>query len=113
MKKRIGSKLYDTETSEHLCAIDGGQLYQKRTRDREYFAAMDDGTIRPLDVYDPMDMLLMETGKDISFDDPGPSTGSVMIRVDRQTHAKISGIAKRRGISIGEAVKQMAEAEET
>lgn len=107
MRKRIGSKLYDTATSELLCSIEGGQLYQKRTRDREYFAVMDDGTIRPLDVYNPLDVLLMETGKLPPETEPESST--TMIRVDRETHAKIAGKAKADGISITEEVRRMAE----
>lgn len=107
IKKRIGSKLYDTNTSECLCTIEGGILFQKRTRDREYFAVMDDGTVRPLDVYNPFDMLLMETGYVPA--EPEPESKDIMVRVDRETHAKIAAEAKRLGISITEMVRRMAE----
>lgn len=107
MKKRIGSKLYDTEKSELVCPVDGGQLYRKKTRDREWFAVMDDGTFRPLDVYNPDDVLLMETGH--VPPDPKPESKDIMIRVDRETHAVIAAEAKRQGITISEMVRQMAE----
>lgn len=105
MKKRIGSKLYDTDKSELVCGIDGGLLYRKRTRDREWFAVMDDGTIRPLDVYDPLDVLLMETGRAYVPEEEPPA--STMIRVDRETHELIAAEAKRRGVSISEMVRLM------
>ena len=103
MKKRIGSKIYDTNTAEYLCEIDGGKLYQKRTRDREYFAVFDDGTIRPLDVYDPLDMILMETGKI----PPKQESDHVMVRVDRETHDVIASEAKRNEISMTEAIRKI------
>ena len=107
MKKRIGSKLYDTDTAELVCSIDGGQLYRKRTRDREWFAVFDDGSIRPLDVYNPLDMLLMETGhlpSSAIFDEPETNT---TIWVDRETHRKISKLAKADRISITEEVRRV------
>lgn len=98
MKKRIGTKIYDTDTAEHICSIEGGQLYQKRTRDREWFAVMDDGSVRPLDVYNPIDRLLMETGHMPNREEPESPT--IMIRVDRETHGKIAEMAKADGCSI-------------
>lgn len=106
MKKRIGSKLYDTETSELVCGIDGGQLYQKRTRGREWFAVMDDGTIRPLDVYDPIDRLLMETGHLPKQTEP--TNDSIMVRVDRETHAKIAAAAKEKGVPMSHIIRELA-----
>ena len=107
VKKRIGSKLYDTNTSECLCTIDGGILFQKRTRDREYFAVMDDGTVRPLDVYDPIDRLLMETGHlpNEVWEEPR----SVMVRVDPDTHAILKAKAKAEGRTITQLMRQIAE----
>ena len=106
MKKRIGSKLYDTDTSELVCSIDGGQLYRKRTRDREWFAVFDDGTIRPLDVYDPLDMALMETGRQVSdFDKPEPA--EYRIRVDRETYNKIAEKANAEGIHMSELIRRI------
>ena len=107
MKKRIGSKLYDTESSELVCRIDGGQLYQKRTRDREWFVVYDNGDIRPLDVSNPLDMQLMESGH--TFADPQPDTPSTMIRVDRLTHERIKNAAREKNLSISEFLRQYAD----
>ncbi len=106
MRKRIGTKVYDTDTSELVCSVEGGQLYRKRTRNREWFAVMDDGSVRPLDVYDPKDALLMETGH--VPPEPEPESKDTMIRVDRETHAIIAAEARKRGVSITEMVRQMS-----
>ena len=110
MKKRIGSRNYDTDTSELICSIDGGRLYRKRSRDREWFAVMDDGTIRPLDVYNPLDVLLMETGRlpEGALDDPEPAYAD-RIRVDPETHARISAAAKAQGVSMAAIVRALAQ----
>ena len=105
IKKRIGSKLYDTNTSECLCTIDGGILFQKRTRDREYFAVMDDGTIRPLDVYNPMDMLLMETGK-LPADLTKAEPKEYRVRLDAETYDLVSEAAESEGVSMSQIVRR-------
>ena len=107
MKKRIGSKLYDTETSELICRIDGGQLYRKRSREREWFAVYDDGRIRPLDVSRPQDVLLMKTGNlpDDAFD---YVPQGVMVRVDPETLAILKQKAAERGISVSALVREFA-----
>lgn len=105
VKKRIGSKLYDTNTSECLCTIDGGILFQKRTRDREYFAVMDDGTIRPLDVYNPMDMLLMETGK-LPVDLMKAEPKEYRVRLDAETYDLVSEAAESEGVSMAQIVRR-------
>ena len=108
IKKRIGSKLYDTTTSECLGEIEGGILFQKRSRDREFFAVMDDGTIRPLDVYDPDDRLLMETGHDLpDLDKPEPQ--EYRIRVDAETYHRIAEKADSDGCSMSQVVKRLAD----
>lgn len=110
MKKRIGSKLYDTKTAELICSIDGGQLYRKKTRGREWFAAFDSGGIKPLDVYDPYDRILMETGhvpENLMEEESAPA--EYRVRLDQKTYAKISDEAKKQGTSKAEVVRQLAE----
>ena len=109
MRKRIGSKIYDTDTAELICAIDGGLLYQKRTRGREWFAVMDDGTVRPLDVYDPRDMALMETGHmpPETFDEP--EVIGDKIRVDPETYQRIAAAAKAEGVSMPVIIRRLAQ----
>ena len=38
MKKRIGTKLYDTEKSDFICESDLGKIFRKRTGLGEYYA---------------------------------------------------------------------------
>ena len=89
MKKRIGSKLYDTDTAEHISDTDDGQLYRKRTRDREYFKVTDDGKILPLEDYEQK-----------------PAPREYRVRIDKDTYRKISEIAKVKKISLSEVVRQ-------
>lgn len=111
MKKRLGSKIYDTDTAELVCPIDGGQLYRKRTRDREWFAVFEDGTIRPLDVYNPADVLLMETGHlpDDAFDDPDPTGKNV--RLDPETWSILTAASKAEGIPVTGLVRRAVQKE--
>ena len=105
MKKRIGSRIYDTDTSELVCSIEGGQLYQKRSRGREWFAVMNDGTIRPLDVYNPMDMLLMETGK-LPADLTKAEPKEYRVRLDAETYDLVSEAAESEGVSMSQIVRR-------
>lgn len=105
MKVRIGSRNYNTETSELVCRIDGGQLYRKRTRDREWFAVFDDGTVRPLDVYDPLDMLLMETGK-LPVDLTKAEPKEYRVRLDAETYDLVSEAAESEGVSMSQIVRR-------
>lgn len=110
MKKRIGSRNYDTETAEYICDINGGQLYRKKTRGREWFAAFDSGGIKPLDVYDPFDQILMETGhipEKLMEEESAPA--EYRVRLDQVTYEKISEEAKRQGVAKAEIVRQLAE----
>lgn len=45
MKKRIGTKLYDTDKSEFICESAYGQIYRKKTGLGEYFACKDETII--------------------------------------------------------------------
>ena len=105
MKKRIGSRLYDTDTSELMCSIEGGQLYQKRSRGREWFAVMNDGTIRPLDIYNPEDRLLMETGK-LPADLTKPEPAEYRVRLDSETYDLVVGAAESEGVSMAQIVRR-------
>ena len=69
MKKRIGTKLYDTDTSEMICAVEGGKLYRKCSRDRSWFLLTDEGTIRPLT---KADQDLIRIGEAHYYDLGGP-----------------------------------------
>jgi len=104
MKKRIGSKLYDTETSELIADVGGSDLYRKRTREREWFLVMGGGHIEPLDDAQARALL-----GESSYIEKPPESKRIMIGVDRQTHAKIAKMAKRDKMSITEEVRWMVE----
>ena len=100
MRKRIGSKLYDTGTSELVKDVGVGVLYRKRTRDREWFLVIG-GTIEPLNEDQARALL----GEDVRVQ--AAPDNRIMIAIDRETHMKISGVAKERGITIGDAVREL------
>lgn len=102
MKKRIGSKLYDTETSELISETALGKVYRKRTREREWFLCDEKYIFTPLTNEDA-ERLIGE------LPDSVPESASTMIRVDRETHTLISAEARRQNISITEMVRKMAE----
>ena len=102
MKKRIGSKLYNTETSELVYATDLGNLYRKRTRDREFFL-VNGKHILPMTEAEARAML-----GESSYIEKKPENARIMIGVDRETHAKISQVAKKKGVPISEFMRDWA-----
>ena len=103
MKKRIGSKLYDTETSELIADVGVGILYRKRTREREWFLLVGN-YIEPVEDAQARALL----GETAYIEKPTESK-RIMIGVDRKTHEKIAKCAKKEGLPISEFVKKMAE----
>ena len=101
MKKRIGTKLYDTATAEFISETVFGNLYRKRTRDREWFLLNGD-IIMPMSDAEIKAML-----GEVSYREKEPDTGSIMIRVDRETHAVIARKAKEDGVSITEEMRRI------
>ena len=103
MKKRIGTKLYNTETSEKIADVGAGILFRKKTRERLWFLQVGD-QIEPLD--DPQARALLG---ETSYHEKLPDSKRIMIAVDRQTHYKIATAAKKEGLPISEFVKKMAD----
>lgn len=103
MKKRIGTKLYDTETSEKVADVGVGILYRKKTRKREWFLLIGD-LIEPVDDKQAKALL----GEDVKVEKK-PDTDSVMIRVDRETHNKIANRAEKENLPITKFMKKWAE----
>lgn len=99
MKKRIGTKLYDTESSELIADVGIGTLYRKRTRGREWFLLIGDD-IDPVDDKQARALL----GENVRVEKPKPWT---TIWVDRETHTKIAEMAKRDHMTITEEVKRV------
>ena len=103
MKKRIGSKLYDTDSSELVADVGVGILYRKKTREREWFLQVGN-YIEPVDDEQAKELL----GNNVYHEKP-PESKRIMIGVDRQTHAKIARAAKKEGLPISEFMKKIAE----
>lgn len=102
MKKRIGTKLYDTETSEKVADVGVGILYRKRTRKREWFLLIGD-FIEPVDDRQAK-ALLGEDVRVLRAAEPVTTT----IRVDSETHRKIEARADAEGLPISKFVKKWA-----
>ena len=100
MKKRIGSKLYDTEKSEAVFVSPLGTLYRKRTRAREWFLCDEKYIFTPLTNEDA-ERLIGELPDNV------PESATIMVRVDRETHNIIAEEAKRRGVSMTEALRSI------
>jgi len=102
MKKRIGSKLYDTETSELIADVGVGILYRKKTREREWFLQIGQ-YIEPVEDEQARALL----GENV-YHEKLPESKRIMIGVDRETHAKISQAAKKKGVPISEFMREWA-----
>ena len=103
MKKRIGTKLYDTETSERVADVGVGILYRKKTRKREWFLVIGDH-VESVDDKQAKALL----GNPERYPKK-PDLDSVMIRVDRATHNKIASRAEMENLSITKFMKKWAE----
>ena len=102
MRKRIGTKLYDTESSEHVANVGIGHLYRKLTRDREWFLVIGDD-IEPLE--DPQARSLLG---DTTYIEKPVDQKRIMIGVDRDTHARIAAAAKKKGCTISDLIRQLS-----
>ena len=68
MKKRIGTKLYDTDKSELICDSSYGKIYRKKTGLGEFFAYDEDkNTIIPFE-YDVAKDLVKQNAIDDAYD---------------------------------------------
>ena len=104
MKKRIGSKLYDTETSERIADVGVGILYRKKTRARDWFLLIGKN-VEPL-VDEQAKALLGESSYLIN---KIPPPTAYMIRVDRETHKKISQKAKEAELPVTQYMRKIAD----
>lgn len=102
MRKRIGSRDYNTESSELIQDVGIGLLYRKRTRGREWFLLIGDD-LEP--VSDDQARALLG---DSVYVEHQPEPQSWMIRVDKETHDRITTAAYIAGISASELVRQLS-----
>ena len=103
MKKRIGPRLYDTDTSEMVADVGVGIMYRKKTRDREWFLLAGEH-ILPMTESEARAAL-----GESSYIEKSPEPTMYHIRVDRETHERITSAARKEGISMAEVVRKMAE----
>ena len=106
MKKRIGSRIYDSEKSEKICDIEGGSLYRKRSHGKEWFIIFENGAIRPLYDSNSKDKELIDVG--LQYVDKS-KTSRTTIWVDRETYDLLASYADRNNMSITQAVKNIVE----
>lgn len=103
MKKRIGSRYYDTETAELIAENAFGKIYRKRSRGREWFVVWSDP-----ELIDPLDDAQARAMLGESYvEDPEPRFTTIW--VDRETHAKIAEMARRDSVTITEEVRRIVE----
>lgn len=100
MRRRIGSRIYDTETAEVVSDVGVGILFRKRTRERQWFLLIGDH-IEPLDEEHARALL----GENVYREKPVDEK-RIMIAVDRETHARIASSAKKMGVSIAEFLRK-------
>lgn len=101
MKKRIGSRIYDTQKSERIEKTAFGDIYKKRTG--EYFLAYDD-YIMPLEVAEAKAML----GEDVRYKKE-PEIDRTTLWVDRETRDRIANAAKKENLSVTDFLHNLAE----
>ena len=99
MKKRVGTKLYDTDSSEFLGGTEWGELYRKRTRNGGLFVVTSKGVIIPVSPEKAKEWM------DIDVEPTGSS--GYLVRVDKETHAKLRMTAEKRGTAISKIVKEL------
>ena len=96
MKKRIGTRMYDTESSELISENGDEKIYRKRSRGGEFFRVIA-GAIFPMS-----DDEVRALGFEEKSDKP------TTIWVDRETHDIFMKEAKKKRISISQQLKDIA-----
>ena len=104
MKKRIGTKLYDTVTAELIADVGMGLLYRKRTRNREWFLVVD-GIILPMTDVEARAAL----GESSYRENQPPEPTAYMLRVDKETREIINAKADEANMSVTKFMRKIAE----
>lgn len=94
MKKRIGTRIYDTETADLIHEAGGVRVYRKQTRGRECFA-VEGGELRPL-----------TAEESAHYCEPTEPT-TYLVRLDRESHTRLAELAKAEDCTMSEAVKRL------
>ena len=94
MKKRIGSRIYNTETADLIYEEGGLHIYRKQTRGRECFA-VEGEELRPL------------TAEESAHYCEPAEPSVYLVRLDRESHSLLAELAKAEDCSMSEAVKRL------
>ena len=94
MRKRIGTRIYDTETAELIYENGGQRVYRKRTRGRECF--MTDGS----------ELFPLTAEESAVFCEPTEAK-TYFVRLDRESHTRLAELAKAEDCTMSEAVKKL------
>lgn len=106
MKKRIGTKIYDTETSELISKTPFREFYRKKTRGREWFMVLNGKRIVPI----TEEQAITYVGKDVvERQREYPEDATIMLRVDIPTHHKIERLARKEKLSITKFMRKLAD----
>lgn len=106
MRKRIGTKIYDTETSELISKTRNREFYRKKTRDREWFMVLNGKRIVPI----TEEQAKAHLGKDVvERQREYPEGATIMLRVDIPTHHKIERLARKEKLSITKFMRKLAD----
>lgn len=103
MKKRIATKIYNTDTADYICEKNGTILYQKRTRERGLFI-VDGDEIKPVTKEQALEIF-----PDAEIFPRAAENLTYTIRVDKQTYKTILEEAEKRGSSMARLVAMFAE----
>ena len=106
MKKRIGSRIYDTETSELISKTWSREFYRKKTRGREWFMILNGKRIVPITEEQAKAHLGEEV---VERQREYPEDATIMLRVDIPTHHKIEKLARKEKLSIIKYMRKLAD----
>ena len=106
MRKRIGTKIYDTETSELISKTPFREFYRKKTRDREWFMVLNGKRIVPITEEQAKAHLGEEV---VERQREYPEDATIMLRVDIPTHHKIERLARKEKMPIIKFMRKLAD----
>ena len=121
MKGRIGTKNYNTDTSDKVCNTPRGVLYHKRSRSQEFFLFKSDGATtreRFIDVTWPEanDLVKQYGSREqhielftiVGASKTASSTGHrTRVNLDDYHYIKATRNASRLGISVGDYIRRL------
>lgn len=103
MRKRISTKVYDTDTADIISKKEGLYLYQKRSRERGLFIVNGDKII-------PVSRdLAMAMFPDAEISPRSVGSSGYRICVDQKTYDKLLNTAQRRNTTMSNIVAMLVE----